>query len=397
VEPRTGWGLVAAVVALLQVAVPGVARADNPPAPAPPPSTVAAPTAEDESARRYEDAVRADAGGKLNEAKQLAQQGLALAPHGPYAASLQRLLDRIAHEELDRIEQSRLRLKEPQFAARASPAAARGSFVFAGALAGISEGILVAGAANAGGPGTAGGGLAGLAIGLAATLASMSEVSDPAVPAHLWLGWLYGGFAGLAIAALAQGEGASVALGGAIGLPLGAAGGILTATLTDSTEGDAAAGLALFVHLAVLPVLFGVAFAPNGEISAQTAAGLALAGGTLGLLTGELLNHELGWSEGRWGLIWASGTLGGLVGLLILVAASATGPGAVAGVAAGEILGLTIGIVATDGFLKEAPRGYQLTTTGSPPAANALPPSQGPSGRAPRAIAVPLAVFPFSL
>ena len=56
---------------------------------------------ESESARRYEEAVRADALGQLSQARTLAQQGLALSPQGPYAASLQRLLDRVNQEELE--------------------------------------------------------------------------------------------------------------------------------------------------------------------------------------------------------------------------------------------------------------------------------------------------------
>jgi hypothetical protein len=341
----------------------------------------------------YEDAVRADAQGKLNEAKQLAQQGLALSPHGPYAASLQRLLDRIAQEQLDQIQKEHLQLTAPEFAARASPAATRVSWVVSGAFAGIGEGILIAGAAQASGSGIAGGGLAGFAVGLAAALATMSDVSDPAVPAHFALGWTYGLLAGLAIPAMAQTSSTGVLVSAAIGLPVGALVGTLVGINADVTEGDAAAGSTLMLHLAVIPLLFAVTASPN--LSPQAAAAILLAGGTAGLVAGELANLDLHWSAGRWAYIGLIGLGGALVAGLVCAAASATGNGVFAVIAGGDLVGLAIGVPATQSLPDEAPRGYRFPV-GTPPAAlNALPPAQGPTHPAPRMFSAPLAVFTF--
>jgi hypothetical protein len=222
----------------------------------------------------------------------------------------------------------------------------------------------------------------------------MSDVSDPAVPAHLTLGWLYGVTAGLSIGAIAQ-SGTGILAAGAIGLPIGALVGTLVGTSTDVTEGDAAAADILMVHLSAIPLLFAAAASP--DLSPQAVGGILLAGATLGVLAGELLNQDLHWSEGRWGAIGAIGGLGALVGLLVCVAASASGDGAFAVVGAFDALGLVIGVIATQGLWDEAPRGYHFPSSSPPAAQNALPPIQGPPGRAPTVYAAPLATFPFSL
>jgi hypothetical protein len=345
--------------------------------------TIPAAPVESESARYYEDAVRADALGQLGQARTLARQGLALSPQGPYAASLQRLLDRVNQEELDRIARERLQLAGPHFAARSSPAASKVTFVLSGAVGGIFEGLLIGGAASnsSGGAAVAGGGLAGVAGGLALTLATMSEVSEPTVSAHLTLGWLYGGLAGLAIGGLTENGGTNIALAGAIGLPLGALAGILMAFETNATEGDAAAGTALLLNLAFVPPLFAFAFSGNNGLSSQTVLGTALVGGTIGLLGGELANRQLAWSEGRWAIIGISGFLGAGVGGLIVAAASGSGPGVTAVIAFGDLVGLGVGIAATQGLSDEAPRGYQAPAGPPAVALAAIPPTVAPPGR----------------
>jgi hypothetical protein len=358
----------------------------RPPLNGAPPASVAAPAAQAdaESSLRYEEAVRADALGNLDQARRRAEQGLALSPNGSYAASLKRLLDQIDGEQ-------HLRLTAPHFAARSSPAASRFGFVFSGALAGLVEGVLAAGVAQASGSGVAGGGLAGFALGLAITLATMSEVSDPAVSSHLTLGWLYGVLAGLALAGIANGGGSSVALAGAIGLPVGACGGILVGTYADVTEGDAASGTTLFIHLVVVSALFATAMDSN--LSAQAGLGIPLVGGTLGLLAGELLNRDLAWSDLRWGLISGSGALGALVGALVIAAANSGNAGAAIGV--GDLLGLGIGMVATQGLSNEAPRGYQPSAAVPTIGLNALPPTQAPVERPARAFGMRIEAFRF--
>jgi hypothetical protein len=221
----------------------------------------------------------------------------------------------------------------------------------------------------------------------------MSEVSDPAVPSHLTLGWTYGVLAGLAIAGIAQSDNNGVLAGGAIGLPLGALAGVITGVYADVTEGDATAGNILFLHFAGIPLLFAGAVDPS--LSSQAALSIALAGGTLGLLVGELGNRELRWSQGRWAAIGGIGLLGAVVGVLISVAASGSGNGVFAVVGAGDLIGLAVGVAVTQGLPDEAPRGYRSQTVAVPIATSALPPAQAPMGRSAPMFGAQVALFTF--
>lgn len=56
------------------------------------------------------------------------------------------------------------------------------------------------------------------------------------------------------------------------------------------------------------------------ETSEQVAGGRMLGLAIVGYIGGELLNHQIHWSGGRWGLVFLSAALGlGLAGLLAVV------------------------------------------------------------------------------
>ena len=329
--------------------------------------------ADQEAALRFESAVRAGTQGKLLEARRLTEEGLTLAPGGRYQPLLQRLLIRLDSEVPTGRPSATL-----GFAPRPSPVAARATFNPSAALQGLAAGLFFGSAATANsdntGPGLAGAGLIGLAVGLVGSILVGPFGEEPSVSAHLWTGGLFGLGTAAALSSLSNASGQTPAIAIGIGLVAGGIGGALLGQYTDLTDGDGVAGTTLMVHGALIPTLILAAVeSSNGSVDGHAAVGLALGAGVVGTVAGEWANHGARWSSARWGVINLGGVLGAAAGILIAVAANGDGTADLGALAAGDVVGLVATTLLTQGFEPGAPRG--VVTPAAPAAASAAPPA----------------------
>jgi hypothetical protein len=299
----------------------------------------------------YEEALRANAEGKRLIAGQLANEALDVSPNGRYAASIRRFIDRLTTETL---------LEQPA-PNPSSPIGSRVAYVLSGGLLGAIAG-------TAGGFGLsiettydttsfngsviAAMALVGTTIGIAATLLSMGAVNDGSVPAQMWTGATFAAW--LATATLLMTQSPDTGVFSAIystGIAAGAVAGTLIGAATSLTGGDGLAGLVL----GNLLILDGLAFESSGGSSAALGASILVLS-TLGYLGGELLNTQIHWSSGRWGLILLSTVLGAALGAVIGVAANVSNA-TPAVVAVGSLVGFGGGCLATLWMNPEGPPG----------------------------------------
>ncbi len=299
----------------------------------------------------YEEALRAEAEGKRLVAQELARQALEASPNGRYSISIRRFIDRLTTETL---------LGQPA-AKPDSPTGSRVAYVLSGgilgAIAGTIGGVGLA-TQSAGdtesfnGSVIAATALVGTTLGIAATLLSMGAVSDGSIPAQMWTGGTFAAWLATASLVLTQSPDAGTfsAIYG-LGIAAGAVAGIVIGATTSLTAGDGLAGLVL----GNLLVLDGLAFESSDASSTSIGASILILS-VIGYLGGELLNTQIHWSSGRWGLILLSTVLGAALGAVIGVAAN-TSSGAPAAVAVGSLVGFGAGCLATQWMNPEGPRG----------------------------------------
>jgi hypothetical protein len=332
------------------------AQAPSPDAPTPPstpplltPEAAAESPDEVRASELYEQAVAADARGKRFAARELAQKALDTSPNGRYAWAVIRLLNRLSAGLLTAEPASGPVLPDPT--------ASRVAYVVSGALLGLADGLVFSGTVSGiDGTGVGASGLVGAGIGFGLSLVSAFAVNDGSVPAHLWVGALYGVGAAATLLLLEQGglAGTGVAAQFGIAMTLGEVAGVLVAANTRLTPADALAGFTCGLHLPLVAVLAEFAAltssSPSSGISnsAMSLVGAsALILGTAGLVGAEVLNQKVRWSGARWGLISLSGVLGSGLGALIAALATLSGPAVLGIIALFDAIGLGIGTLAT--------------------------------------------------
>jgi len=313
--------------------------------------------ADRQASLNYEEALRADVLGKHLEAQQLAAQALAVSPDGRYAPAARRLLEHLTADALS----------EP---ARVSGDRALGSkiaYVLSGGILGGGTGFLLGIGSNTSlGAGIS---LVGIAVGVGATLLSTPAVHDGSAPVHLWSWGTYGAWMAGAAALLWNVDGSTAAKLIGVGAAVGGLLGSLLGTATDLTAADGLAGLVVGNQVLGDVLIFEIALAYS-SLSPATIGATILALGTVGYVGGELLNHRIHWSPGRWGLILLSAVVGtAFASLPLLASVTSSGPAVATLLAAGSILGFTVGCVVTIGMHPDDARRPPIPVRGSPAAA----------------------------
>jgi len=306
----------------------------------------------------YEEAVRAEALGKKMMAQQLAQQALDVSPNGRYSPAIGRLLDRLTSQSL-----SQSLGEEPTRKGDAA-VGSRVAYVVSGGLIGGAAGALFAGAAQGtSGSLIAGIGLVGAVVGVGLTLATMSAVDDGSIPTHLWSWGTFGLWVAGSVVLLSGPNPSANAISGlaGAGLTAGAVVGALLGGLTNLTVGDGTAGLVLGSLLIGEVLLIEgsdiLATNPDANTASQVVGGTSLALAIVGYLGGELLNHQIHWSGGRWGLIFLSAALGAAVAGLLSGVTNSNASTTLGLLAGGEAVGFGVGCVSTLGMSPEGAPG----------------------------------------
>ena len=302
-------------------------------------------TPEDVVARvHFERAVRAELEGRPDDAVREAQAAIDAGEQTRFAEAARKLAQRV-------------RTQAPATAQPASTGVgSRTELVVTSTLAGLYLSTLLAATAKPDGKGAVAILMLGTGVGLAGSIVATSGRHLPqSMPQMVENGMYYGTFAGLMVGQLADARSEDAPTSMLLGASAGVLAGFASAPFL--TGGDSGAATTGFIYGAAMPVLLYTTIERNPD--KHTAAGLALATGSAGMLAAILYNHQAAhFSRGRWNLITLGGAVGALMGVGVGVLADAwqddtrKGLGLLtAGTAAG--LGLTFWL--TEGFGTDEP------------------------------------------